>query len=735
MQTLPALSLIDQAVLCRGRRWRLRHSRTDGAVFDLDALARPGQVDSVRLLSPPDVVHVLPARVWHQSRRAWGHALRRLAVRAPGDERCEAAFGATVSPLAPQWVPMLALLSGRVRRLLLADDVGMGKTVQAGLLLRELHDRMPAARSLTVVPAGLVRQWERELARHFAVQASVLDSSVLAARTQAGIIAEAAIPGETCLISMDTVRQPEVTALLACASWDLLVVDEAHLLAPGTARREAIAGLAAVSSRLLLMSATPFTGDTHGDRLLLSMGLQRAHPDRILVVTRAPRSMGRPAVRQRVARLSLPAAERRLHRRLDAYVARAMRDTAEDGPGRLAAVVLRRRACSSLHALDISLQRRLDLLGQPGVPPDEQLELPLADEYDADDACLRVPAWTDLDAERATLRALALDVRACTGPGNKVRWLARWARRCREPVLVFTEYADTLRVLRQLLLTTHKVTCIYGAQTSEQRQLATDRFRGGDVEVLLATDAAAEGLNLHERCRLVVHIDVPWTPRRLAQRTGRLDRIGQRHRVRSTILVTRGTNDEHALATLTTRQSLVAAAHDVPSGDLAVRASRRRTTVAARVLHATSAAIDRTADGVCFARVPAGRGRRVATACQLPPGHSALALALVGISGVHPLVRAQSWIACSLPRASGALAITTETLAAVRPVARFLRRALHRSQRLTAQDALTRRQSSVNTHVSLFDGDERRRTHEHTGPSVPVEPRLHLLALRVLSWE
>ena len=734
MQFLPHLPLMARTVVCRGRHWRLRRGDADGAVVDLEAVDHRGALDTLRLLCPPDVLQMQPTRVHQLTPRAWAHTLSAARVRGPGDEHFEAALEADVTPMPAQWVPMLALLSGRVRRLLLADDVGMGKTVQAGLLLRELHDRMPAARSLTVVPAGLVRQWDRELAERFTLQATVLDSTVLAERTHTGVPAGAMLPGEACLISMDTVRQPEVTALLAQCTWELLVVDEAHLLAPGTARRESISHLATTAGRLLLMTATPFTGDARNDRLLVSTGQRSDGADRMLIVSRTAHSMGRPAVRERVARPAPGAVERRLHRQLDAYVARAAHETSEGGVGHLAAMLLRRRACSSLHALGISLQRRLDLLGQPAAQPDTQLVLPLADEDDAHDAWLRVPAWRDLDSERATLRAIAADVRASTGPGSKVRWLTRWMRRCREPVLVFTEYADTLRTIRKHLVASRTVTCIYGAQTGDQRHLAVERFCAGEVDVLLATDAAAEGLNLHHRCRLVVHVDVPWSPRRLAQRTGRLDRLGQRHRVHSTILVARGTNDEHVLATLAGRQSRVAAALDNTFGDLAVVASPRRLAVAVRALDATGAARGRRSrrDGdVWCTRVATARGRRLARALNLPAGHVALALVHIGMSGVHPLVRSRSWIGCSPRDTAEALTLTSADLARLRPVARFMRRAQRRSQRLAAQDAHTPHQAFGTGH--LFDVPVHP-SGPHRLQPLPPEAQLHVLTLRVLSW-
>jgi hypothetical protein len=304
---------------------------------------------------------------------------------------------------------------------------------------------------------------------------------------------------------------------------------------------------------------------------------------------------------------------------------------------------------------------------------------------------------------------------------------------------VFTEYADTLRALRTHVPPSRSVTCIYGAQTGDQRHLSTERFCAGDVDVLLATDAAAEGLNLHHRCRLVVHVDVPWSPRRLAQRTGRLDRLGQRHRVHSTILVARGTNDEHVLAALTGRQSRVAAAYDTSFDDLAVIASSRRSVVARCALEATRAAVaqrSRRQGDVWYARVTAGRGRRIARSCGVPARHSALALAHVGVSGLHPLVRSRWWVGCAMRDATEAMTLRSADLGRLPSVARFVQRALRRSHRLDAQDADARRQTTRIEAGRLFDlPGHQSRPQPQQRPPVSAEAQLHVLAFRVLSWE
>lgn len=694
---------------------------------------------TLRLLSPPDAVQVVPARMRTLRPRAWARALGAVHARLPGDDPPDAAMRALVQPLTYQWVPLLALRSGYTRRLLLADDVGMGKTVQAGLVLAEIHDRMAAARTLTVVPASLVGQWLDELEQRFSLTATVLDSAALAAST-AATPGDPAPPGDAYLISIDTLRLPEVMSLLEPCDWQLVVVDEAHLLAPGSARRDAVTRLARRASRLLLLTATPFTGADVQDRHLLSVGRRSAgsNADRMLVVGRRAATLGRAPVTHRVAWLTISASEARLHGQLDAYVARALRETAEDAAGRLAAFLLRRRACSSIPALATSVQRRLDILGTTARYVDTQLTLPLEDEHDAAEEWLRAPAWTDVDAERACLEAIRAQATACRTTGAKPRWLVRWLTRCREPVLVFTEYADTLRALRHLLPPCRRIACLYGAQTTDQRQLAITLFCSGEADVLLATDAAAEGLNLHQRCRLVVHMDVPWSPRRLAQRNGRLDRLGQTRPVRATILAGRDTFDREVLARLAGRQQLLETARAGAHRDLATVASPRRDRVADEVLRrCRTGAPDTTRSlqhDVLKTSVPPRRWRCIVARLGLRAGCQALVLAELSLGGLHPLMRSRLWVFGAAREVEHATALSAADIARWRTAARFVRRARGRSARLESLDAAVRAAAPTPLAPDLFADRQSPRDHDVMAGRPSAAIALQVLAMRVLSW-
>ena len=122
-----------------------------------------------------------------------------------------------------------------------------------------------------------------------------------------------------------------------------------------------------------------------------------------------------------------------------------------------------------------------------------------------------------------------------------------------EPIIVFTEYRDTLDALESAIGDLRKTTTLHGGQTPQERRNAVDAFTSGAADLLLATDAGAEGLNLQSRCRLVVNLELPWNPTRLEQRIGRVDRIGQTRTVHAINLFAEGTAESTVLAGLLRR--------------------------------------------------------------------------------------------------------------------------------------------------------------------------------------
>jgi hypothetical protein len=162
------------------------------------------------------------------------------------------------------------------------------------------------------------------------------------------------------------------------------------------------------------------------------------------------------------------------------------------------------------------------------------------------------PGLRDVEEERTVLARLLELARAAAVRESKVAWLKRLLRRVAEPVIVFTEYRDTLERIAAGL--DHvDLALLHGGLTVRERREVVSRFCDGTTRLLLATDTGSEGLNLHHRCRLVVSLELPWTPTRLEQRAGRVDRIGQSRPVHAIRLVAAATCEEEIVATLARR--------------------------------------------------------------------------------------------------------------------------------------------------------------------------------------
>ena len=166
---------------------------------------------------------------------------------------------------------------------------------------------------------------------------------------------------------------------------------------------------------------------------------------------------------------------------------------------------------------------------------------------------LAAPGLTDPAAERRILERLIELTRAAVACDSKCRVLIRFLRRAGEPAVVFTEYRDTLVHLASAVGRLARVALVHGGMDPASRVESVDAFTSGSVDFLLATDAAAHGLNLQSRCRLVVNLELPWNPVRLEQRVGRVDRIGQRRIVHAVHLVARQTGEEQLLSRLALR--------------------------------------------------------------------------------------------------------------------------------------------------------------------------------------
>jgi len=540
----------------RGERWRIVRSVVYGsaAVVDAAGCGATNHAIRARFLLPCEPIDRLPAvstpRIVTPAR--WRHVARSaLADACPSWDSLRAVARAAIDVIPFQLEPALALVRGAGCRFLLADAVGLGKTIQAGLMIAETLARRPDGRALVIAPAGLRDQWSEELGRRFGLDPIVLDAAGVA-RLASQLPADVNpwTVRHLAITSIDYIKRPETLRALEGLTWDVLIFDEAHSLAGRSDRASAAALLADRARVLALLTATPHSGDDAAFVRLCGLG----NPDGrepLVVFRRTPADAAIPGFRRAsLLRVRPTAAEAEMHAALMAYVRLVWREGSSGG--RLVAAVLARRACSSAASLARSVARRVALLGE-AAPGRMQPALPYGDSDDAEpDAVLGWPALRDASDERAHLDELLRLARVAAEAESKLARLRRFLSRVDEPVIVFTEYRDTLRRL-VAALGDDATAELHGGLTPRARVDAVRRFTTGGARLLLATDAGSEGLNLHHRCRLVINLELPWTPLRLEQRAGRVDRIGQTRRVHVVHLVAAATSEESTLARLARR--------------------------------------------------------------------------------------------------------------------------------------------------------------------------------------
>jgi superfamily II DNA or RNA helicase len=556
---LPPGLVTGAAVTARGVRWRVHAIVGHADCSELHLAAEAG-TDHRVLLWPFD----RPQRVASDRKfkvlrlAAWTRAVGIAAANALGPLTPRAArASAIVHPY--QLAPAVAIAEGAAR-VLLADEVGLGKTAQAGWIVADLLERERDARVLVAVPAGLRAQWAAELARLFGIRVTEAGGPWLR-QMVAELPADVNpwMPPGVYLGSLDFLKRPDVASSLTSLVWDLLIVDEAHTAMAPTDRHGALARVARRSRKVVAITATPYSGDSAGFASLTRLGAMPGEEPPLLF-RRSREDVGDVRRRRhRFAAVRLTRTEIRLQRMLERYTRHVWRYAPADSEGaRLAMIILRKRALSSPCAAARSLVRRFELLRGVAAPP-RQLSLFDDDQQEDDELsnpALGVPGLPDAASEHRWLAALVDAAQNATAHDSKQQHLLRFLTRAAgEPVIVFTEYRDTLH---QLVRALPAALQLHGGMTGGERTVVQRQFNteGG---VLLATDAAAEGLNLQHRCRVVVNYELPWNPARLEQRIGRVDRIGQRRTVHAVTLVARDTAEDLVLANLARRLERVAA--------------------------------------------------------------------------------------------------------------------------------------------------------------------------------
>ena len=486
-------------------------------------------------------------------------------------------------------------------RFLLADDPGAGKTIMAGLLMRELMQRGEVSRILVLCPKALTDQWRREMWERFREPFTLVTGDSISGSFGQNVWVE----NDRVVASVDLAAQDHILPGIEQSQWDLVVFDEAHKLSAyrygpsakidKTKRYMLAEGLSARTKHLLLMTATPHKGDPENFRLLLSLlddkvfasqaGVEKALGQQVspYFLRRTKESMrhhdGRPLFLPRrvdTVAYELQPHEQALYDAVTDYVANGLVQ-AEQSQNRnvtLALIVLQRRLASSLYAATRSLERRRDRLTeelnqarksgrfaqtaqQLSYDPDEDdLDDLTAEDEEAISGASTARTPEELAREIAQLNGL-IEIAETTRSKGPERKLFEFQQAIEsatvadrtEKILVVTEHRDTLTYLTRRLKEQGYAVCnIHGGMKLADRIAAEEEFRG-PAQFMVATEAAGEGINL-QFCKVMVNWDLPWNPNRLEQRMGRIHRYGQEHEVHIVNLVANTTREGSVLVRL-----------------------------------------------------------------------------------------------------------------------------------------------------------------------------------------
>jgi superfamily II DNA or RNA helicase len=555
-----------------------------------------------RDLSPLDAVQPTVDQILHTAAAA-------KLLDALEDNLLLAPIQSSVVPLPHQLYALNRAMSRNRIRYLLADEVGLGKTIEAGLILRELKLRGMAKRILVVAPKGLVRQWQGEMRLHFGEHFQFIEPTELSAFRQWRSDEENLWRlHDQVICSLDSVKPLEgrrgwsLEQLstynrerfedLISASWDLVIIDEAHRMGGSTdqvARYKLGAALAEAAPYLLLLSATPHQGKTDQFMRLMQLVDRDSFPDESSVTSERVRPFvvrtekraaidaeGKPLFKPRMTRLYPVAWQERHAAQKELY--EAVTDYVRHGYNQALAVkqrhigflmiLMQRLVTSSTAAIRATLEKRQALLDKPSAQPslfdtadvDEWADL---DGQTQVDIAVQAKGWEMEKAEVDTLLRLARSTEA-QGTDAKAEALLELIYKLQQEendpelkVLVFTEFVPTQAMLAEFLESRgFSITTLNGSMDLDARSRTQKAF-AQTVRILISTDAGGEGLNL-QFCHVIVNFDMPWNPMRVEQRIGRVDRIGQPHVVRAINFVLDDTVEHRVREVLETKLAIIA---------------------------------------------------------------------------------------------------------------------------------------------------------------------------------
>jgi len=617
----PALPEPGQVVEVRGSTWAVANVQAQGLprspaddaaahlshVVDLQSLDEDRLDETLSVVWELEVGHtVTPAQGLPDTINAESFddpvtlagfidALRWGAVTSADPNRYQAPFWSGVNIEAYQLEPLRRALGSARANLLLADDVGLGKTIEAGLVIQELLLRHRARTAVIVCPPSLSLKWQDEMRDKFGLEFTIVNSELMAqVRRTHGLHANPFLMYPRVIVSMAWLPQVRAQRLLRDVYaqttnpksgkryvFDILVVDEAHHVAPSspsavaggsgyavdTQRTVAVRQLAERCEHRLFLSATPHNGHPESFTALLEMidsrrfsrgGLLDANALRDVTVRRLKRDLTGKGFKNRVVE-SLPFTprpdEQEMFDLLDGIVTRSAKLNGTKPSGDIVTMLLKKRFLSSPFAFGQTLSHYLASRGGRGLAEDDYDDIFGEGQSDEEEGL-----WEQDEAERLR-KSKGSDPLSAAEPGQLEQlmdWGLGFESRpdsrldallsfldgvCRvdgawsqERVVVFSEYAHTVDWLARVLTQQgygDVLAVIQGSTPPEDREYIRSQFTEDPekepVRVLVATDAAGEGIDLQNYCYRLVNFDIPFNPSRLEQRIGRIDRYGQTH--------------------------------------------------------------------------------------------------------------------------------------------------------------------------------------------------------------
>jgi len=521
-------------------------------------------------------------------------AMRWGAVTSADERSLQAPFHSGVAVEAYQLEPLRRALSAPRTNLLLADDVGLGKTVEAGLVVQELLLRHRARTAIVVCPPSLALKWQDEMRDKFGLDFTIINSEMMRdVRRRYGLHANPFQLYPRVIVSMAWLPQVRAQRMLRDVyaqaasmkaarryAFDILIVDEAHHVAPAspsaigggrgyavdTQRTIAVRNLADKCEHRLFLSATPHNGHPESFTALLEMidsrrfsrgALLDERALRDVTVRRLKADLPEKGFRPRELRV-IPFTPHGDEQEMFALLDRILTDSAKangtGASGDITAMLFKKRFLSSPWAFGMTLSSYLAARSTGRAPTDFDYDDILGEGQSDEEEGL----W-EQDEATVLRHSKSTDPLVAAQPGELQR-LAEWGLGfesrpdsrlgelittldaiCRpggfwsnERVVVFTEYAHTLEWVHRVLTQQgygDVLEVIQGETPAEERELIREHFTTepakNPVRVLLATDAAGEGIDLQDHCHRLINLDIPFNPSRLEQRIGRIDRYGQ----------------------------------------------------------------------------------------------------------------------------------------------------------------------------------------------------------------